>query len=135
MANYADVSGSIEEVILKLQNDSSSLMKWYESNYLKPNPDKWHLLLSDKGNDHTIKIGTEIILNSKEEKFLGVYFDNKLNFNTHLRKLCKKASQKIHALARLPSLMSMRQRKIIMNGFINSQFSYCPLIWMAILTQ
>ena len=26
--------------------------------------------------------------------------------------------------------MSIRQRKTIMNAFINSQFSYCPLIWM-----
>ena len=94
MANYADVSGSIEEVILKLQNDSSSLMKWYESNYLKPNPDKWHLLLSDEGNDHTIKIGTEIILNSKEEKFLGVYFDNKQKKTLILENYAKKRVRK-----------------------------------------
>ena len=26
--------------------------------------------------------------------------------------------------------MSIRQRKTIMNAFINSQFRYCPLIWM-----
>ena len=31
---------------------------------------------------------------------------------------------------RLSYLMSIRQRKTIMNAFINSQFSYCPLIWM-----
>ena len=85
MANYADdctpyeFSGSIDEVILKLQN---SLLGWYKSNYLKPNPDKWHLFLSDKGDNHVIKIGTEIISNSKEETILGVYFDNKLNFNS-----------------------------------------------------
>ena len=138
MANYAadcspyEFSGTIEEVILKIQNDSSSLMKRYETNYLKPNPDKWHLLLSDKGYDHTIKIGIEIIPNSKEEKILGDYFENKLNFNTHLRKPCKKVSQKIHALARLSNLMSIIQRKIIMNAFINSQFSYCPLYGCAI---
>ena len=132
MANYADdcspyeFNSSIDEVIIKLQNDSKCLINWYESNYLKPNPDKWHLLLSEMGDDFIIKIGTEEISNSTEEKILGVYFDNKLNFNTH-KKLCKKASQK---LARLSNLMSIRQRKTIMNACINSQFSYCPLIWM-----
>ena len=125
-----EFSGSIDEVILKLQNDSLCLLEWYESNYLKPNPDNWHLLLSCQGDNYFIKIGTEIISNSTEEKILGVYFDNKLNFNTHLTKLCKKASQKLHALARMSNLMSIRQRKIIMNAFIHSQFSYCPLIWM-----
>ena len=102
----------------------------YDSNYLRPNSDKWHLLLSDKSVDYSIKIGTEDILNSTNEKILGVCFDNKLNFNIHLKKLCKKASQKLHALARISNLMSIRQRKIIMNAFIQSQFSYCPLIWM-----
>ena len=106
MTNYADCSpyefsGSIDEVILKLQNDSLCLLEWYESNYLKPNPDKWHLLLSEKGDNYSILIGTEVISNSMDEKILGVYFDNKLNFNTYLTKLCKKASQKLHALARV----------------------------------
>ena len=59
-----------------------SLIVWYKSNYLKPNPDKWHLLLSDKRENFPIKIGNKFISNSTDEKILGVYFDNKLNFNT-----------------------------------------------------
>ena len=61
---------------------------------------------------------------------LGVYFDNKLNFEYHLETLCKKAGQKLHALIRVSSFMSLQQQKIIMNAFITSQFGYCPLIWM-----
>ena len=99
-------------------------------NYLKPNPDKWHLLLSEVGNEFNITIGDDCVSNSSCEKVLGVYFDNKLNFNTHVTKLCKKASQKLHASARVSNLMSFRQRWIIMNAFISSQFSYCPLLWM-----
>ena len=136
MANYADgyspyeFSGSIEDVIQKLQHDSQCLTEWYDSNYLKPNPNKWHLLLSEKGEDYFIKIGNEYIYNSSDEKILDVYFDNKLNFNTHLKKIRKKARQKLHALARVSTFMSCKQRKIIMAAFIQSQFSYCPLLWM-----
>ena len=61
---------------------------------------------------------------------LGVYFDNKLSFTTPVTKLCKKAGQKLHALARISTFMSLQQRKTIMNTFILSQFGYCPLIWM-----
>lgn len=88
------------------------------------------MILSDKDPDISIAIEDNVISNSSNEKILGVYFDNKLNFQTHIIKLCKKASQKLHALARLSNLMSCRQKKIIMNAFISSQFSYCPLIWM-----
>ena len=35
-----------------------------------------------------------------------------------------------HALARVSNFMSIKQRKMIMNAFIRSQFSYCPLIWL-----
>ena len=136
MANYADdcspyeFSGSFEDVIQKLHDDSKCLIEWYETNYLKPNPEKWHLLLSEKNDDYFITIGNECVWNSTNEKILGVYFDNNLSFNTHLNKLCKKASQKLHALARVSTFMSFNQRKIIMNAFIQSQFSYCPLLWM-----
>ena len=51
IANYADdcspykFSGSINNVIRKLENDFIILIKWYDCNYLMPNPEKWHLLL------------------------------------------------------------------------------------------
>ena len=35
------------------------------------------------------------------KNLLGVKIDNKLNFESHLNNLCKKASSKIHALARI----------------------------------
>ena len=107
MANYADdcspyeFSNSIDDVIIKLQNDSKCLINWYESNYLKVNADKWHLLLSVTCDDLSIKIGTETISNSTEEKILGVYFDNKLNFNIHIRKLCKKSKSKTTCIGKI----------------------------------
>ena len=136
MANYADdcspyeCSDSIDEVIQKLESDSRYLIEWYENNYLVPNPDKWHLLLSESGDNLLVNVGNKCISNSSEENILGVYFDNKLNFNSHLVKLCKRASQKLHALARVSNFMGCEQRKIIMNAFISSQFCYCPLLWM-----
>ena len=30
------------------------IIDWYVSNYFKPNPDIWHLLLSYTGNDHNL---------------------------------------------------------------------------------
>ena len=135
MRKYADhyspyeYSVSVDDVIFKLENDARFLMEWYTNNYLSPNPDKWHLLLSGQGNELFVTIGQRSNCNSSTEKILGVVFDNKLNFNCHLDKLCKKAGQKIHALARVSNFMSHKQRKVIMNAFISSQFNYCPL-WM-----
>ena len=64
------------------------------------------------------------------EKFLGIKIDNNLTFEEHVERLCKKTSQKVSAVARISSLMRFEQRKRIVNLFITSHFSYCPLVWM-----
>ena len=77
LANYADncspfeFSGTIDEVIKKLENDSCILIKWYNSNYLKPNPAKWHLVLSDTNENMVINIANDKIANSSYEKNIG----------------------------------------------------------------
>ena len=77
-----------------------------------------------------IIINNEVIACSKSVKLLGVTIDNKLDFKEHVTKLCKKASLKIHALARISNYMCQDKLRTLMKSFIESQFSYCPLIWM-----
>ena len=77
-----------------------------------------------------VKIENEITKNSLQEKRLGIVIDNRLTFEPHVENLCKKAGQKLHALARIANYMDISKKRSIMNAFILSQFSYCPLIWM-----
>ena len=49
---------------------------------------------SIKSDDTDIKSGSS-------KNLLGVLIDNKRTFNEHVSKLCKKASNKLHALARI----------------------------------
>ena len=123
-----DFGNNTDEVLNKLEEQSILLIEWYKYNYLKPNPDKCHLILRERGSTSYLNINGKYIFNSENEKILGVYFDNKLNFDYHIDKLCKKASQKWHALARVSFFMSCRQKKQIMNASVTSQFGYCPLI-------
>ena len=44
--------------------------------------------------------------------------------------LCKNAVKKLHALARVFKYLETSKRRVHVNSFITSQFSYCPLIWM-----
>ena len=37
--------------------------------------------------------------NSKEEIILGVIIDNKLSFDSHINRICKKAGQKLSAIS------------------------------------
>ena len=102
---------------------------WFQNNCMKVDPDEFHLLLSDK-KSHQVDICNKKLSSTCSEKFLGIKIDNKLTFEEHVEVLCKKASQKVSAVARISSLMRFEQRKHIVNLFITPHFSYCPLVWM-----
>ena len=136
ITNYADdntpysVDEDMDTLLQSLENDNEILIKWFTDNYFKANADKFHLLISNHSKDLTIKVENEVIECCSSVKLLGVTIDNKLKFEEHVSKLCKKASQKLHALARISNYMCQDKLRILMKSFIESQFGYCPLVWM-----
>ena len=58
------------------------------------NEDKCHLMIfGGKSNEVSVKIGEADVKESKEEKLLGIIFDQTLSFKLHINTLCKKATQ------------------------------------------
>ena len=70
-----------------------------------------------------------IIKNSLWQEILGFTIDN-LDFSDHISDICKTANQKLNALFRIPANTNSGKCNLLINSFITSHFSYCPLIWM-----
>ena len=94
---------------------------------MKVNPGKCHILLGTK-NAIDVHLEGACITSSSCEK-LGITIDSDLKFDKHISDLCDKCSKKINALCRVTD-MSLDKRRIVMKTFVESQFNYCPLIWM-----
>ena len=105
------------------------LFKWFSDNQMKPNISKCYLL-ANKKDEVVINLVETEIKNSEHEKLLGIKVDAILNFNEHLNDLISKASRKVNPLSRVVPYMSLSKKKILINSFFNSKFSYCPLIWI-----
>ena len=60
---------------------------------------------------------------------MGINNDSKLNFDSHIYDLCKKASMQLNALNRLRAYIGNKEMEILINSFIYSNFNYCPLVW------
>ena len=60
---------------------------------------------------------------------MGIKVDCGLKFENYLDGVIKKASNKINALSRVTPFMNL-SKKMLMDSFFKSQFSYCPLVWM-----
>ena len=116
-------------VLEKLESSTHDLFRWINETHMKANPHKCHLLVTTNALT-SVNINAFQITNSTEEKLLGTKFDNKLSFENHVSRLCKKTSQKLHALTRIINYINWTKRKAFMKTFVISQFNYSPLVWM-----
>ena len=99
--------------------NASLLSIWFENNYMKMNEDKSHLLFfGSKDEEVSLSIFRSLIQESDEEKLLGVTLDRRLNFKNRVSNLCKKATQKLHALARVPKYMEKSKLELTMTSFV-----------------
>ena len=137
VCNFADdttpyaCNKDLSTLMNDLEHDTMSAIAWFELNYMKLNHEKCHFLVSGTTPEHLwVNVGEEVIWESNQENLLGLIIDKNLKFNTHLSNICKKVGNKVTALARLVNIVPMEKKRILMKSFIESQFSYCPLIWM-----
>ena len=99
---------------------------------LKANPGKFQfMILGDKTNyKHILKINSTCVQSSDDVTLLCVLIDKNLTFKKHGDNLVLKAQYKLHALQRIRKFLTIEKAKILGNAFMDSQFSYAPLIWM-----
>ena len=122
LANYADDTTPYaydlehDKVIKSLEKNIDKLFDWFSDNFLKANPDKCHLLINTDENV-TLKIKNETITNNSNQKLLGILSHNKFDFDEHVISLCRKASQKLNALARVAHYMNLAQRRFSFSLF------------------
>ena len=85
----------MEEVEKTLRGDFEIVTKWFHENYMVLNSGKCHFMCLGKNTENeTYFFNKSEMRNSSEEKILGITIDNKLKFKSHVKNLCKKASQK-----------------------------------------
>ena len=101
---------------MHLKRDALKITEWFPNNFMKLNEDKCYLMIfgAKRDNEITIKTGEAPIKKSKEQNLLGITLDQSLSFKTHAKDLCRKASQKRHALARISCYMDIEKLKQLM---------------------
>ena len=78
----------------------------------------------------TFDVGNITVKVKNQVKLLGIFIDDKLRFNSHVDLKCQSAANKISALRRIRTFISLKTAKTVCNAYIFLNFNYCPLIWM-----
>ena len=140
LVNYADdntlsaVSNSIEMVISALRNDSEKAIKWFVDNFMKVNPSKFQFMfikpiICRYETPQFIEINDTKVQCESEVKLLGITIDERLKFDRHVDILCKKAAKQLNVMYRFKNIFNSKEKGVMYNTFILSNFNYCPIIW------
>ena len=60
----------------------------------------------------------------KRHILLGIGLDNKLNFEKHISTLCRKASKQLNVISKIQHYVHKKEKEIIINSFVYSNFLY-----------
>ena len=137
IANYADDNSiyatAPSRILLldKLSKATCIAIKWFTSNSLQANPQKFQFIVfGKKVRDEKLMISENVHIEcSKIVKLLGVSLDQELNFNAHVKIVCRKAAWQLTALGRISKYLSQEARMTIFRTFIASNLEYCKSIW------
>ena len=141
IANYADdnttytVEKDIMELLKTLESETLSVLNWFRINEMKPNQGKCHLLVADINHKYYssnsyIYLDNAFLESEESVKLLGIKIDQNLNFEENINSVLKEGNKKLHALMRIEKYLDQDKKRLIMKTFIESQFNYCPLVWM-----
>ena len=126
--NYADdntlyaIHKDLDVMKMHLRNDFEILSKWFREYFMVLNMKKCHYMcLGNNNENQPFQYGSFSIPFRTNETILGITFDKKLDFNLHIKTLCKKAAQKINAFNRISYFINQNKRKILVNTFVKGE--------------
>ena len=122
--------GTDLDIAPKLEMDVNIAIKWLNNNGTVPNPRKFQLmfLARNKSIEMEMSFVRKAIKSSRTVELLGITLDKNINFKSHIENICYKANNKIKALFRIRSFLTLEQAKVLAEAYILSNLRYCPLI-------
>ena len=126
-------NSNLSLLLASIEHDMAKLSDWFRANKLTLNKTKSvAILFKCKKN---IACPTHILVDHSEikfvpyTKFLGVWIDEDLSWQTHLNKLQLKIQRNAHLLYKSKRLLSLQAKKILYYAQIYSHINYGISVW------
>ena len=117
----------------QLQKDISNLLSWSEKWLLKFHPDKCvSMTISNKRStppQNEYYMANNLLQGSECEKDIGVYIDNKLNFDKHINHIVTKANRVLAVTRKTFDYMDEEIFGSIFKGLVRPHLEYAAPVW------
>ena len=76
-----------------------------------------------------VKLRGEAILRSKKVKYLGVWIDDELKWNEHIKTVRRRCLMGLDKLRRLREVLPVNIKKTLYNALVLPHLDYCCVLW------
>ncbi len=117
-----------------IRHDLEILVDWFKANKLTLNLDKTSFVLFQPNRaaineDVSLTIDDISIMREHTVKFLGLYLDEQLKFDTHVKHVCSKLSKNLYMLRSVMHVVPKWALRTLYHSYIHSNFMYGLSIW------
>ena len=99
----------VKDVEQAINSDLDKIDKWYDENEIRRNHDKYKAMVMGKtSRDPVFKCEGASIPLVEEVELLGVTIDDKLKFESQIKKICREMSQQIAVEKRMKKLLPFK---------------------------
>ena len=114
LSNYANDNKlfSKGKILTKVKDTSAKDFRtiiwtnWFHERFMASNSKKCHVCVLAETGKKEFTFNDVWYKNSKVEVILGITIDNKLNFDSHIKKMCKKSGEKLNALSIISTFLN-----------------------------
>lgn len=112
----------------------ATLSLWLRQNELQLNSAKtkyviFHPINKPIKTDLTVRFEGTTIARTREQKFLGVWFNENLNWNTHITQLSNELARTVGMLYRIAHIVPLWLKMQLYNTLFYSKLCYGALVW------
>ena len=115
-----------------IQDDMNRIMKYFRINKLTLNLNKTVCVLFQKEKSNKViklQLGTHLLTNVPETKFLGVTLDQNLNWSSHINQLILKLNRNLNLLRISRNMMTQECKLLVYHSHLESHLQYGILLW------
>ena len=117
----------------EVNQEMAKVYQWLCSNKLTLNLKKSKFMIVTRKRERqdafSVKINNKKLVQCDTYKYLGVFFDRKLNWNAHIEYLCSKISKAVGSLSKLRHCADIEILREVYHALIHSYVRYGVVAW------
>ena len=127
-------AASREQTVARVEACLCDIRAWMAAHYLKLNDDKTELLILSSAPHSTapieLQVGGDVISVSDDPpRNLGVYFDEKLSMDAHIKKLMRSVNYSLFSIGKVRKYLDVETCTTLINCMVGSKLDYCNSLY------